>query len=425
MRLRHSLRFRVAFAFASFGALLSLLFSLAIYITEHQMGRELMDETLRAELEDSINRYERNTYFIPPNTVSIKGYVLSRRYLVDNIPLAIRSLYPGKYDVSMDGIDYRALVADRNGARYFLLFDADKQNQREARFVHILSAFVGFMTLISAAIGFWLALRVISPLTRLSVQVAQADPHDTTLALGKLAREDEIGELARTFDQYLRRIREFIERENYFTADVSHELRTPLAVIQGAAEILEQDDLLNEKQKARVARIKRGALDMVDLTEALLLIARERQMSSSIQACDAGRIATYCIDKHRHLIEGRPIELEADIQGNVLLDVERPLLEIVLGNLLRNAFNNTRAGRVSVQLNQHGFKVSDTGFGMSNEVLERVFERHFKGASSIGAGLGLSLVKRICERYDWPISIESVEGEGTAITVKFNSKGSH
>jgi signal transduction histidine kinase len=419
MRLSNSLRFRVALAFAIFGALLSILLSVGIYLTQHEMGLRLIDETLLAELDDSVSRHARNPSFIPPNTISIKGYVLSESEPFQNVPEEIRLLSSGKYDVVIEGVDYRVLVADRNGVRYFLLFDTDSQRDREEAFLSYLSFFALLMTIASAAGGFWLALRVISPVTRLAEQVAGADPRDTNLVLSKLARNDEVGELARTFDRYLRRLREFVERENYFTADVSHELRTPLAVVQGAVEVLEQDQTLSRRQRERLARIKRAVQDMADLTEALLLIARERQVSIDHQPCDAGMVARSCVDKHKHLIDGRPISLSVELHDEVYLNVERPLLEIVIGNLLRNAFNNTQSGSVALSLDAERLVLSDTGFGMSSEVLGRVFERHFKGASSIGAGVGLSLVKRICDRYGWNIAIESQQDKGTTVVITF------
>src|SRR5512144_1315417 len=102
------------------------------------------------------------------------------------------------------------------------------------------------MTFSSFAGGFWLASRVTASVTRLAEQVKHAEPGDMDLSLIKLTGNDEVGELARAFDRYVRRLQEFIERENYFTADVSHELRTPLAIMLGTVEVLEQDESLSE-----------------------------------------------------------------------------------------------------------------------------------------------------------------------------------
>lgn len=418
MRPSNSLRFRVALAFAVFGALLSMLFSGGIYYTAHELGRRLMDETLRAEFEDSVERHARDSVFVPPNTVSIKGYVLSETETALNLPPELKSLSPGRHEVNIGEIDYRILVADRNGVRYFMLFDADSQNEREAQFIRLLFLFALFMTAASAGSGLWLAVRIITPVTRLAGQVARAEPGDS-MSLAKLTRNDEVGELARAFDHYLHRMQEFIERENYFTADVSHELRTPLAIILGALEVLGQDKSLTVKQKERVARIRRAAQDMIDMSEALLLLAHEYDPLGSEQPCKADEVVSACISKHRHLIADRPISIELELNGEHLLVAERPLLEIVIGNLLRNALFNTQSGSVVFRLDASKLTVTDSGVGMSPEVLERALEHHFKGASSAGAGVGLSLVKRICDRYGWHISIDSQQEHGTTVEIDF------
>jgi len=245
---------------------------------------------------------------------------------------------------------------------------------------------------------------------------------DTELSLIKLTSNDEVGDLARAFDRYLSRLRKFIERENYFTADVSHELRTPLAIMLGTVEVLEQDVTLSDKQKERISRIRRAAQEMIDLTAALLLLAREHQIAPDESPCHVADVALACVEKHRHLIGDRPIRLEVKVQADPRLTAERPLLEVVIGNLIRNALFNTKSGIVLLQLEAERLIVSDTGVGMRPEELARAMERYYKGASSAGAGVGLSLVKRICDRYGWRISLESQEGQGTTAEIDFSDR---
>jgi signal transduction histidine kinase len=239
------------------------------------------------------------------------------------------------------------------------------------------------------------------------------------MTLVKLSSSDEVGELARAFDRYLRRLRDFIERENYFTADVSHELRTPLAIMLGTVEVLESDSALTPKQKERIARIKRAAQDMTDLTSALLLMARERLYNPDELPCEVAELAKACAEKHRHLIGDRPIRLQLELVANPSLIVERPLLEIVIGNLVRNALFHTQSGVVVLRLEADRLIVSDTGIGMGPEELSRAMERHFKGPTSAGSGVGLSLVKRICDRYGWQILLQSERGQGTTAEIRF------
>jgi signal transduction histidine kinase len=378
-----------------------------------------MDETLRAELQDSIERHERDAVFVPPNTISIKGYVLSDRE--KTVPSEIARLQPGKYNVAIQDIDYRALVADKNGVRYFMLFDSESQHQRERQFLFWMAVFGILLTAGSAAGGHWLAGHVIAPVSRLAQQVSEAEAQEVDLSLAKLARDDELGDLARAFDRYIHRMREFTQRESYFTADVSHELRTPLAVILGTVEVLEQDAGLTVKQKDRIDRIARAVHDMIGLTNALLLLAREHRLDNDEPLCPAREVLNSCVERHRHLIIGHPILLEIEASIEFDLPVERPLLEILIGNLLRNSMFYTEAGMVSLHLDPSRLVVQDTGRGMDAEQVHRAFERHYKGPTSSGAGIGLSLVKRICDRYGWVLTMSSDIGRGTKVEVAFQS----
>ncbi|WP_283742749.1 HAMP domain-containing sensor histidine kinase [Sideroxydans sp. CL21] len=415
----NSLRFRVAFFYAIFGAGLSILLAAGAYLTVEHIGHQLMDEALLEEL----NKHASESIFIEPNTVSIKGYVISDTKRSPNIPYEVEALTPGKYNMTVGNIDYRVLVVDKYGARYIMMFDTQLQHFHEAVYFRYVETFALFMIFSSAAGGYWLASRVTSSVTRLARQVGQAEPGDTDLSLSwiKETSNDEVGELARAFDRYLRRLREFIERENFFTADVSHELRTPLAIMLGAVEVLEQDASLSPKQKERITRIHRATQDMIDLTSALLLMAREHLGAADEQPCDVSDVALACVEKHRHLVGERPIRLDVETIAKATLIVERPLLEIVIGNLIRNALFHTKSGSVLLKVEAEKLTVTDTGVGMRPEELERAMERYYKGASSAGAGVGLSLVKRICDRYGWRITLDSKEGVGTSAVIDYSA----
>lgn len=414
----NSLRFRVAFFYALFGAGLSVVLSFGVYLTVQEIGHRLMDQILLAELFE----HASEPVFQAPNSVSIKGYILSKEQTSRNIPAEIKDLAPGRYNMVVRKIDYRVLVDDVGDARYFMMFDTASQHLQETEFFNYVVLFAIFMIISSSVGGVILASRVTSSVRRLARQVGRAEPGDTDLALIKLTSNDEVGELARAFDRYLKRLRSFTERENYFTADVSHELRTPLAIMLGTVEVLEQDQTLSVKQKERLARIRRAAQDMIDLTTALLLLAREHQCSADEAPCHVAEVALACVEKHRHLVGDRPIRLDVELTAEPSLIAEQPLLEVVIGNLIRNALFNTKSGFVLLRLEANRLIVKDTGVGMRPEELARALERYYKGASSAGAGVGLSLVKRICDRYGWRISLESQEGQGTTAEIDFSDR---
>lgn len=418
----HSLRFRVAVYFALLGACLSLLFSGGVYFAAIKIGDRLIVETLHAELEDLVVRHQRNPTFIPPNTRSIKGYLLAEPKDARTIPDEIKSLALGTHNVQLAQGIYRILVAERANVRYFILFETDSQRQQEAELFSFLVVFALSMTLAAAGVGFWLALSIITPISRLAALVSHAKPDNINLSLSKLTRDDEVGELARAFDRYLRRLQDFIDREGYFTADVSHELRTPLAVILGTVEVLEQDVSLSDKQLERIERIRRAVQDMIELTHALLIMSREHAATTLDRTYPAGVVVSECVNKHLALIDHRPIVLSVELDAQLELYVERPLLEVVISNLIRNAVFNTESGSILVRLESDRLIVKDTGQGMHPDELAHALDRHYKGLSSSGSGLGLSLVKRICERYGWSILLESQAGRGTTVQIIFFQK---
>jgi signal transduction histidine kinase len=92
-----------------------------------------------------------------------------------------------------------------------------------------------------------------------------------------------------------------------------------------------------------------------------------------------------------------------------------------VANLIRNAFTYTPSGSVLISVEENELLIKDTGMGIRGEEMGKVFQMHFKGAESAGSGIGLSLVKRICDRYGWEVIIDSLESQGTSAQLIFQS----
>jgi signal transduction histidine kinase len=161
---------------------------------------------------------------------------------------------------------------------------------------------------------------------------------------------------------------------------------------------------------------------MSEVTEALLVLAREADGEPSAPAqCAADDVLAEVIEDHRHLLDGKPVAVEFDRQGRFGLPVERALLRVVLGNVVRNAFSYTELGRIRIRLGSSWVSVEDTGPGIEPGRASRLFERYYRAGSGAGAGIGLALVKRICDRYGWGVSMESDGGAGTVTRIDFGS----
>jgi signal transduction histidine kinase len=413
----HSLRARIALYFAAFGALLALVMAVMMYQSAHDLSLRLVDETLTAELDDYIARRGRNPHSLPPSTVTLQGYV-RKAGETDGVPDYLARLPPGRHEVRVGNLFYRAAVLDRDNARYYLLYDISLKLKREQRFAQQLSIVAVAMTLLSALLGIFLSGAAVAPVADLAARVRHRRPEDWDRPLAEHFHDREIEELAGVFDRQLSRMRAFMERERAFGADMSHELRTALAVILSATEVLLDDDTLNDKQKARVQRIERAARDMAELGTALLLMAREDHAQPG-GGCQVAGVVEEAVERQHHVLGSKPVTVDVQTDPTLVVAADCGLVDILVSNLVRNAFSYTDAGNVTIHQDSRSLIISDTGRGIPADAIDQAFLRHFRDISSTGAGIGLSLVKRICDRYGWQVRLESGERQGTTVTVVF------
>lgn len=419
MRFVRSLRARVAVSFALLGAVVSVALSLGLWVAGQELEQRLISESLDDELEEYATLRRHDPATPPIATRTIRSFVRESP-AAESVPEALRSLGPGFHEVLFDGQEYYAKVADHGTERLYMLFNRARLEPRARELAGFLAAGIGATILATAAGGLWLARRVIAPVTELAHRVSGLRPGEPPRAHELDFPSDEVGDLARAFDRYHDRLLGFIEREHAFTADVSHELRTSLAVIEGAAEVLLAHDELPPGATRRVQRIARAAREMSEVTEALLILAREAEDASSARPrCAVNAVVDEVIADNRYLVDGKPVKLDVAMHGRVELPVERALLRILVGNLVRNAFSYTERGTVRVRLDRDGLSIEDTGPGIEPGRASRLFERHYRGGTGTGAGIGLALVKRVCDRHGWRVSLDSANGAGTHTRVEF------
>jgi|APLow6443716910_1056828.scaffolds.fasta_scaffold08287_2 signal transduction histidine kinase len=423
IRLRVKLRLRVAAGFALLGLAVSLALGGWLYLASSDLEQRLIDEALGAELEDYQARLARNPKSLPPDTATIRGFVTRPDGAGDQTPPALRDLPNGRHTLDLDGVSYRVLRRERPDGDLVMLHNRTQVERREERFALMLILGMTLTTLLSAAGGWWLAGRVIAPVRELAERVRGRDPAAGPMTAVDDAADalpyDEVGELAQTIEGYVQRLRAFVERERAFVSNASHELRTPLAVIQGAVEVLKADPRLDDRTQERLDRIARATRGMTDLTTALLMLAREGRTGPA-PSCPVDRVLAEVVELHRPLLLHKPVVLECVVKAHPVLAVERPLLAIALGNLLRNACAYTEQGQVTITLDATGLRVDDTGPGIPAEELPCLFEQG-PGCrrQARGEGIGLPLVKRIADHQGWGISAENRPEEGASFRLEF------
>lgn len=419
MRSELTLRARFLLAMFAMVLLLCVTFALTVHQFIEILEDEMLHRTLAREMQEFATDFARNPQRPPPSTGGLVGYVVRDGQDAHDLPSGLDGMSPGLHeDVQIGGRTFYAARQDMSGTRLYLLLDTQHVEAIE-RGVTTVAIAAGLVALaLAALVATLLARAVLRPVTQLANEVSALDPRRRGSRLHGHFADREVGVIASAFDGYVARLEQVLEREQGFTEDASHELRTPLSIISSSAELLLEEPELSAPGRERIQRIRRACRDMQSLIEALLFLAREG--GSGAQACALDEIVREAVDTARVLVAGRGVGLDVHIEP-VVLSASPGMAACVISNLLLNAINFTEQGLIEVGLTPARLVVRDTGAGIAPEDLSHIFERRYRGAQSRGLGLGLYLVRRICERLGWHIEADSAPGVGTRFTITFTS----
>jgi len=272
------------------------------------------------------------------------------------------------------------------------------------------------------------AMRPIAGLTRAAREVARTRDPDVTLS--KPRANDEVADLAHTFEDMLQELsaarsetEATLERQRAFVADASHELRTPLTSILANLELLEAE--LQGERREMAESALRSSRRMRRLVGDLLLLARAdagREVPAA--PVDLGAVAREAAAEAGALSSDHPLSL--DLPGPVTVNGVADDLHRMAGNLVENALLHTPPGTpVTVSLRREGdsavLEVADRGPGVPEPLRERVFERFASGAGDGGAGrgsgLGLAIVKAVVDAHGGRVELSDADGGGARFMV--------
>jgi len=423
MQYRRRLRTRIIFSFFLLGFGLTALFALSSLYLRAKLEGQLIESTLQREVDNFVAQVRTN----PQGTATfsmLSAKIWSTRNAY-KMPLALQDLKTGVYDIEeVDGNGqlHRYKYAIRRDADLvsYVRYDVTSASLSEQRLVILVIGAIAIFSLLAWLIGIWSSSRVISPVLELARRLRMMVGKESNQQLAPLFPDDEVGQLASALDDYSSRMTQIVRRDREFNADVSHELRTPLAVIRGATELLLANPDITEKMRQRLLRIDRAALQCTDLTTALLMLSRnERGMGS----CDIAKLARQLVEANRPYLANKPVEIYVEGLEGVIIEAPEAVLSVAIGNLLGNACKYTVEGEVRCRVEADHIAIEDTGPGLSTEDAERLFERGYRGSSvgnTTGGGIGLSIVRRLCELYGWKVSIAPRDQGGAVAILRFS-----
>lgn len=404
--------------------------SLATVLGVHAASTILKDVLIHRALVDEAAHFWRRLNAKPdaelPDTYNMKGYLRPAPPGEEAVPEDLARLEPGFHALSRAKGGALVYVEDGPGGRLWLMFKQDQVDRLALFFGFVPLTVVLLIIYLTAWLTYRLSRRAVSPVIWLANVVRRWDPKQPDLEALRPDRlpadlDGDVQVLARALHGFASRIEAFVERERNFTRDASHELRSPLTVIRVATDVMEDDGSLSEYQRRSLMRIRGAVREMEALIEAFLILAREDYRGLPEEDFELGELVREEIEKIRPLLAGKPVELHLEESGRFRLHASPRVFSVMFGNLLRNAALYTERGRIVVRILDRALEVEDTGCGMSREQLERAFDPFYRGGreGSRGHGIGLTIVRRLSERFGWPVSLESEPGKGTLARIQF------
>jgi len=426
-RYRRRLRSRIIVSFVLLGLGLTVLFAFLTQYARNRVEDALVEDVMNRNIDQAALQFALNPDApIAPPVEQMRAFVFTPErfdlvrlnrpewYELDD---GIHSL--SGYDEDDEPFAYKLAVRKTPEVWFFLAHDMTQSLRGEREFRRALYASVVLFSLLSLLTGGWAASKVMRPVSVLVARLGHSGNQTQYEPLAPHFADDEVGELAKALDDYSNRLTEVVRRDREFNADVSHELRTPLAVIKGAVELLLSRPDLDDKTRTRLLRIQRAEQQCTDLTGALLLLSRNERGQG---ACDVTRAAEQLLEMHRQQLGNKPLELHLERGPELVVDAPEAVVMVALGNLIGNAVKYTQEGEVLVRVSEGMVEVIDSGPGISAEDAARLFERGYRGThanQSHGGGIGLSIVRRLCQLYAWDVRMVPGEKRGVVASLVF------
>ena len=419
--------------------LLSATVAAGIYITNTIVEDFLITEALQNEASHYWSLYEQDPNHPLPNTANMRGYLVNPDVSPESIPrpngIVPEQLlqHPAGFlgRVSMNEESPTLFVSQQSddlGPRLYLVFFSEDVSQLAFYFGILPLSLALLLVYGFSFLTYRLSHRAISPIVKLADYLEEfrfGSYNQPAVDLGDLRAlaNLEVDVMIDAIDSFAERLDTFIERERIFTRDASHELRTPIAVFKGSLDLLQRKSDRSEDDVKAFARMRRTVDDMEGLIETLLLLARGEEVERIHEIRCLNELVPGYVEQLAPMAAERSLDLSIDEQAQLWVKAPSRVIQIILTNLLRNAINYTQQGSVIVRIRKNTISVIDTGIGMSPEELQHAFEPFYRGersrASSMGHGLGLSIVRRLVHQFDWLIHVQSNVGKGTEVTIEF------
>ncbi|HZP50484.1 HAMP domain-containing sensor histidine kinase [Actinocrinis sp.] len=354
-------------------------------------------------------------------TLSYAGFLL----LASTLLLAVMWIFVLRWLPNIDPRAVQQSLSAQNRAGVVIIAGLNRAAVLNG-FAPAAAIALAFLLVFGLVGGWFLAGRMLAPLTRIAYATRMAGTGSLSHRIGLLGRRDEFRELADAFDTMLAQLEAHVAAQQRFAANASHELRTPLAITQSLLDVARNDP--NRDAAALVERLRAVNSRAIELTEALLLLGRADQRSFSRERVDLSLIAEEAAETLLPLAEKRGLTIETS--GDIApARGSEALLQQMTTNLVHNAIVHNLPDRGTVWITTSvlpqtvALMVENTGEELSPQLVSTLTEPFQRGTERIhadqaGVGLGLAIVKSIAEAHDGTLTVTPRPAGGLRVTVQ-------
>jgi signal transduction histidine kinase len=252
-----------------------------------------------------------------------------------------------------------------------------------------------------------LSQRLIEPINNLTQQLTEHSGNAAHVFKIPSGGASEFKILADELNQYRHEIHNLIKREQAFARYASHELRTPLTIVKGASKLLERN-ASDDFQKRQIVRINEATAQMSTMVDALLGLVRYERSEEEAVVRDVSKAEfETIIELNSAQAKDKDIDIALIFHQMPQLKAAPAVLNMVVGNLLRNAIAATHQGEITLEVSADSLCVRDNGPGLN------------QAKNQDGHGLGLLIVEDLCRRYHWHFSIKNRPTTGCEALISF------
>ncbi len=417
MTARSGLRQRLTIAALAYLLLVAVIVGTHGYVVNERAEHLVWESLLESELEHFNARLVAEPSYRFADTETLKLYGPHGAA----VPPELAGLSPGVHDeVRMQEGLYVALVrapADGGDVLALDISDIERRERTLTMGMIISTSAVAVVIAVITHLGVGWLVRPLSSIAEVIVSFAPNRAGQRVSVDKSAPREAEI--IAVALNDYLQRIDEFVSRERAFVNMASHELRTPIAVISGTAEVALDERADGQRAKARLNHILRTARDMERLVALLVALAKDpARLRAAAEDVDLCELVPAVVRDHAFLAQHKELTLRVSVNDAAPVRAPEQVARAAIGNLVRNAVENSDRGIIDVKVEGAQVIIEDPGHGMSNEEMSALYTRLARaGDTPPSGGIGLDLIARICEHLGWKLSFSSVPLKGTRVVL--------